>query len=73
MIDNWKRYSTDTPPEGERILISDCSTEVIARYVTSDSHRNWIYDEQSHKDIEVIFWQELPQLPPKIEVISAEK
>ena len=47
MNNNWYRYTTDVPPEGDRLLISDGADIVVARYIKSDTHINWIYDEAS--------------------------
>lgn len=63
---NWQRYLVNMPPEGIRILISDGVDIVISRYVKSDSHINWIYDSETHKDINIDWWCELPALPKKI-------
>ena len=69
----WKRISINLPPEGERVLISDGEIIAIAQYVISDSHINWLFDNSNFKCMKIDYWWELPKLPPKIEVISAEK
>ena len=71
--DNWKRYSVELPPEGIRFIASDGETVFIARYVISDNHINIICDCEAFKDVKIDYWQSIPQLPPKIEVVSAEK
>ena len=73
MTDEWKRIIVEYPPEGVRVIISDGEIIAIAQYVMSDSHRNWIFDNSNFKCMNIDYWMELPSLPPKIEVISAEK
>jgi len=60
------------PTENERVLVSDGETVVIARYILSDSHINWIFDEESHKDIKIDWFQDLPSEPPVIVSGSVE-
>ena len=71
MIDNWK-YPTNIPPEGERILVSDGLFMAMANYVISENHQIWLFDNPNFKNMKIDYWQSLPPLPPRIEVISAE-
>lgn len=69
---NWIRCLDDSlPPANTRVLVSDGETTTIARYVNSDLHRHWFFDLVSIKDTDVVWWQELPTLPPKINTISS--
>lgn len=73
MINNWKRITIELPQEGERVLISDGEIIAIAQYIISENHHNWLFDNSNFKCMKIDYWQSLPELPQKIEVISAEK
>lgn len=70
---NWNRTTVTRPPEGERLLVSDGETTTIARYITSENHDNWIFDNPLMKDIKLDYWMPLPKLPQKIEQVAAEQ
>jgi hypothetical protein len=74
-VENWSRYipNESMPVEHQRVLVSDGETVVIARYVLTDSHINWLFDEESHKDIKIEWFQSLPPEPPVIVSGSVEK
>lgn len=63
----WTRNLPDSiPPECTRVLVSDGEVMGIASYVESDNHLNWLFDNASLKDIEIVWWAKLPKLPPKV-------
>jgi len=68
----WKRIITDMPPENTRIIISDGATIAICRYILGNECIHWLFDSESFSDIKIIYWMELPKLPPEIKQISAE-
>lgn len=64
---NWTRnIDGSRPPEGTRILVSDGEIQVIAQYVSDNNSITWFFDRHDSKDIEILWWRELPELPPKI-------
>ena len=73
-IENWTRYipNESMPIQGERCLVSDGEFVVIARYIKNNDEIVWIFDEESHKDIKIDWFQYLPDEPPKIISGSAE-
>lgn len=72
--DNWTRYvpNESMPSENTRVLVSDGEVVVIARYIKNNGEIVWIFDEESHKDIKIDWFQALPEEPPKIVSGSAE-
>lgn len=69
---NWVRYDTEQlPPENTRILVSDSDNIAVARYIRGDNQLIWFFDNDAYKDMQFIWWAELPKLPPKV-VSSSE-
>lgn len=63
----WNRYLSEAlPPNNQRVMISDGEVIAIAQYVRSDNHLNWIFDNESFKDMRIEWWAVLPTLPMKI-------
>ena len=66
MNENWTRITVTKPAENKQILVSDGEIITIARYVFSENHINWLFENPSFKDINIDWWCELPTLPKKI-------
>ena len=68
---NWIRNLDDSaPPAHTRMLVSDGETVTIAHYIESDNHRNWFFESQAFKDMNITWWHQLPELPFKIQHIN---
>jgi len=66
-MENWKRIDNDSmPQQGTRVLISDGETITIAYYMLSQEHINWFFDNEQLKDLDIQWWSNLPDLPPRI-------
>lgn len=65
---NWTRFipNESMPDEYERVLVSDGETVVIARYILNDDKIVWFFDNETHKDITINWFQSLPSEPPII-------
>lgn len=64
---NWNRLSVILPPKGQRVLVSDGEVIVIAYYTNDDTHNHWLFDNGDMKDINIVWWKELDETPPKVE------
>jgi hypothetical protein len=60
---DWNRVIQISPPENERILVSDGDNQVIAFYTDN----TWIFDNHSLKDMEITWWKSLPKDPPIVQ------
>lgn len=66
-MENWNRVDNNSMPhEGLRVLISDGETITIAYYMLSQEHINWYFDNDQLKDLDIQWWCNLPDLPPRI-------
>ena len=68
--ENWTRFipNESMPQKNERVLISDGEHIVIARLI-EDSETNliWIFDNPTHKCMDVVWYQTLPDNPPIVQ------
>jgi hypothetical protein len=63
----WKRYIAGSYPEqSRRILVCDGETVTIVNFVKDGDQFNCIFENPSFKDFNIIWWKELPKLPPKV-------
>jgi len=67
----WKRNISDSSPQdNQRVLVSDGETITIAYKVTQESQVIWLFDNPQLKDLKIFWWDNLPELPPKINTES---
>ena len=69
---DWIRNIAESRPlQNQRVLVSDGETTAIARMVINPEHLIWIFDDQKMNDLSVVWWKELPTLPPVVKVAES--
>lgn len=72
-IENWNRILPESmPAQNQRVFVSDGETSTIARYVVDGDKVVWFFDSEQFKDLNIIWWQDLPDDPPKVVTHSDE-
>ncbi len=67
-MNEWTRYTDElSPPENQRVLVSDGDIQTIAYYVLSENHKNWFFENDSYKCLKIEWFALLPPMPPKIQ------
>lgn len=64
---NWNRSTISEPPKNQRILVSDGEVIVIANCINDGEHDMWFFDNPNMKDMQIVWWKDLEETPPKIE------
>jgi len=71
MENNWiLNDGNKLPSSGQRCLVTDGDTAVIATYISETDNSNiWIFSglsEADSKSFKILYWQPIPSLPKKI-------
>jgi hypothetical protein len=70
----WKSYSQENcPPESKRVLISDGEIITIAHWSKDGENRIWFFENTNFKDLKIVWWKNLPSLPPILTAFNDSK
>ena len=69
-MENWIRILAESMPAShQRVLVSDGETITIACCIQGDQIL-WLFENPNYKDINITWWRELPDLPPKVAIVE---